>query len=297
MSKVSIAIIGLNGFIGKHVLNAINSGIFDSKIQFPVKAITRKEGTKSSDKIEYIVSAETSPNDTKLIDALKGVDVVVELTGPNPELFANIEKILAQVKPKLFIPSQFGTDIPQVDTYAPGFLALKTQHSENVRKIGGIKVVDIITSLFAVPGAFLYDWVGAVGITEQGVNLIGDIDQKFHISKLEDVGNVVLAVATHDSIAKLPDLVHVASDVVTVKDVIDKYSSSKGVKLDVVSKKSADEGRKEFVEKLNAGFNPNDFLFYLQVIIAQGLDKGLYFSHLDNELFNPNESLWKWGKF
>ncbi|KAG5418001.1 hypothetical protein I9W82_004330 [Candida metapsilosis] len=296
MSKASIAIIGLNGFIGKHVLNAINSGVFDSKIQFPVKAITRKEGSQSTDKIEYIVSPETSPNDTKLIDALKGIDVIVELTGPNPELFANIEQIVAKVQPKLFIPSQFGTDIPQVDTYAPGFLALKSQHSQAVRKLG-VKVVDIITSLFAVPGAFLYDWVATVGITDKGVNLIGDINQKFHVSKLEDVGNAVLAIATHKPYSELPDVVHVASDTITVQDVIDKYSSSKNVKLDIVSKKSAEEGKKEFIDKLNAGFNPDDFVFYLQVIVAQGLDKGLYFSKLDNELVNPKESLWKWGKF
>ncbi|KAI5970740.1 hypothetical protein CANMA_000159 [Candida margitis] len=296
MSKASIAIIGLNGFIGKHVLSAINSGTFDSKIQFPIKAITRKEGSKSTDKIEYIVSPETSPNDANLINSIKGVDVIIELTGPNPELFSNIEKIVAQVKPKLFIPSQFGTDIPQVDTYAPGFLALKSQHSEAVRKLG-VKVVDIITALFAVPGAFLYDWVGAVGITEQGVNLIGDANQKFNISKLEDVGNVVLAVATHQPYSDLPDVIHVASDTITVQDVIDKYTKTKGTKLDIVSKKSAEEGKKEFVDKLKAGFNPNDFLFYLQVIIAQGTDKGLYFSKLDNELVNPNESLWKWGKY
>lgn len=296
MSKASIAIIGLNGFIGKHVLNAINSGVFDSKIQFPVKAITRKEGSQSTDKIKYIVSPETSPDDANLIDSLKGVDAIVELTGPNPELFSKIEKIVEKVKPKLFIPSQFGTDIGQVDTYAPGFLALKTQHSQAVRKLG-IKVVDIITALFAVPGAFLYDWVGAAGITEKGVNLIGDIDQKFHVSKLEDVGNVVLAVATHQPYSDLPDTIHVASEVITVKDVIDRYEKSKGIKLDIISKKSAEEGKKEFVDKLNAGFNPNDFVFYLQVIVAQGLDKGLYFSKLDNELFNPNESLWKWGKF
>ena len=296
MSKVSIAIIGLNGFIGKHVLNAINSGVFDSKIQFPVKAITRKEGSQSTDKIKYIVSPETSPDDANLIDSLKGVDAIVELTGPNPELFSKIEKIVEKVKPKLFIPSQFGVDIAQVNSYAPGFLALKTQHSQAVRKLG-IKVVDIITAFFAVPGSFLYEQAGGVGITEKGVNLIGDIDQKFHVSKLEDVGNVVLAVATHQPYSDLPDTIHVASEVITVKDVIDRYEKSKGIKLDIISKKSAEEGKKEFVDKLNAGFNPNDFVFYLQVIVAQGLDKGLYFSKLDNELFNPNESLWKWGKF
>ena len=108
---------------------------------------------------------------------------------------------------------------------------------------------------------------------------------------------MVLAVATHQPYSDLPDTIHVASEVITVKDVIDRYEKSKGIKLDIISKKSAEEGKKEFVDKLNAGFNPKDFLFYLQVIVAQGLDKGTYFSKLDNELVNPNESLWNWGKF
>lgn len=294
MSKVSIAVIGLHGFIGKHVLAAINSGKFDDKIQFPVKAITRKNDSKSTDKIQYVHAPELS--DPKLATELKGTDVLIELTTPAPDVFSNVEKLIEAIKPKLFIPSQFGTDIPQVDTYAPGFLTLKSQHSENVRKLG-VKVVDIITSLFAAPGAFLYEWVGAVGVTEQGVNVIGDINQKLHISKLEDVGNAVLAVATFQPIKDLPDVVHVASDTVTVKEIIDRYSASKGKDLKVISEISAEEGKKQFVDKLNAGFNPKDFFFYLQVIVAQGLDKGLYFSKLDNELLNPNESIWKWGEF
>ncbi|KAI3405117.1 hypothetical protein KGF56_002073 [Candida oxycetoniae] len=297
MSKVSIAVIGLHGFLGKHVVAAIESGKYDSKIEFPVKAITRKSDDKSTEKIQYITTAEISAKDTNLISQLKGIDVLIELTSPNPELFANIEKIIELVKPKLFIPSQFGTDIPPVDAYAPGFLSLKTQHSENVRKLGGIKVVDIITSLFAAPGAFLYEWVNAVGITDEGVNLIGDINQKFHVSKLEDIGNVILSVATFKSIEDLPDTLYVASDTITVKDVIDKYSKAKGKELKIISEKTAEDGKKEFADKLKAGFNPNDFTFYLQAIISQGLDKGLYFSKLDNELVNPNESIWKWGKY
>ncbi|CAK9442126.1 uncharacterized protein LODBEIA_P58690 [Lodderomyces beijingensis] len=297
MSKVSIAVIGLHGFIGKHVVAAIESGKFDTKIQFPIKAVTRKSDVQSTDKIQYITAPEISTKDANLVSSLKGTDVLIELVSPTPELLSNIESLVELIKPKLFIPSQFGTDIPQVDSYAPGFLALKTQHSENVRKLGGIKVVDIITGLFAVPGAFLYEWVGAFGVTDAGINLIGDAHQKFHISKLDDLGNVILAVATFHPISELPDTVRVASEAITVQDVIDKYSAAKGLDLKVISEKSAEEGKKELVDKLNAGFDPKDFLFYLQAIVAQGLDKGLYFSELHNELINPNESVWKWGKF
>ena len=299
MSKVSITIIGLNGFLGKPVLEAINSGIFDDKINFPIKAITRKEPETKNDKIEYVVSKinEESIKST-LSQKLSGTDVVIELIGANPVAFANIEKLVDAIKPKLFIPSQFGTDIPKVDEYAPGFLGIKTQHSENVRK-SGVKVVDIITSLFAVPGAFLYEWVGSTGINaeDKTVKLIGDINQQFDISKLEDVGKAVLSIATNPNPKELPDTIRIASDRITVKDVIDRYSKDHNVELKVVSEQSAEDAKKEFAESLKAGFDGGKFLWYLQVIAAQGLDKGLLSSKLDNELVNPGESLWKWGKY
>ena len=299
MSKVSITIIGLNGFLGKPVLEAINSGIFDDKINFPIKAITRKEPETKNDKIEYVVSEinEESIKST-LSQKLSGTDVIIELIGPNPEAFANIENLVDAIKPKLFIPSQFGTDIPKVDEYAPGFLGIKTQHSENVRKLG-VKVVDIITSLFAVPGAFLYEWVGSTGINadDKTVKLIGDINQQFDISKLEDVGKAVLSIATNPNPRELPDTIRIGSDRITVKDVIDRYSKDHNVELKVVSEQSAEDAKKEFTESLKVGFDGDKFLWYLQVIAAQGLDKGLLSSKLDNELVNPGESLWKWGKY
>ena len=299
MSKVSITIIGLNGFLGKPVLEAINSGIFDDKINFPIKAITRKEPETKNDKIEYVVSEinEESIKST-LSQKLSGTDVIIELIGPNPEAFANIENLVDAIKPKLFIPSQFGTDIPKVDEYAPGFLGIKTQHSENVRKLG-VKVVDIITSLFAVPGAFLYEWVGSTGINaeDRTVKLIGDINQQFDISKLEDVGKAVLSIATNPNPRELPDTIRIGSDRITVKDVIDRYSKDHNVELKIVSEQSAEDAKKEFTESLKVGFDGDKFLWYLQVIAAQGLDKGLLSSKLDNELVNPGESLWKWGKY
>lgn len=168
------------------------------------------------------------------------------------------------------------------------FLVSKTQTSEDIRQLG-IEVVDIYTSIFAIPGLFFYEMVSPVGIHEDGIHLIGNINQKSNVSKLKDVGNVVLAVDTNKLYADLPDTIHAASDTITVKDVISKYELAKGIKLDLVSEKTVEQDKQEFLAKLNAGFNLNDFAFYLQVIIAQGLDKGLYFSQLDNELVNPND--------
>ena len=95
----------------------------------------------------------------------------------------------------------------------------------------------------------------------------------------------------------MPDTIRIASDRITTKDVIDRYSKDHNVELKVVSEQSAEDAKKEFAESLKAGFDGGKFLWYLQVIAAQGLDKGLLSSKLDNELVNPGESLWKWGKY
>lgn len=300
MTKTSIAILGLNGFLGAPVLEAINSGKFDDKISYPIKAITRKEPTTKSDKIEYIIADISKPESIDLIvEKLGNIDTFIELISPNPEIFKNIELLLSKLKPKLFIPSQFGTDTDKVDEYAPGFLSIKGQHSKNVRDLN-IKVVDILTSLFATPGAFLYEWVGAVGLNVEtkSIDVIGDINQKFHISKLEDIANTVLSISTNENPNSLPDTIRIASDVVTPQIVIDTYSKNHdNVEFKIASEKSAEDAKKEFAESLAKNFEKDKFLWYLQVILAQGLDNGLYFSKLDNELVNPNESLWKWGKW
>ncbi|KAK6202532.1 CIP1 protein [Scheffersomyces amazonensis] len=296
MGKVSVAIIGLNGFLGKPVLEAINSGKFDDKLQFPIKALTRKE-QPSTDKIQYITTDISDETVSSIGESLKGTEVIVELVKADPTLFGVIEKVVAEVKPKLFVPSQFGTDLIQVDDYAPGFLALKTQHSANVRKLG-VKVVDVITSLFAVPGAFLYEIVGAVGIDPTTNTIVqrGDASSKFSISKLEDIGLSVVSLITLP-ISELPDTVRVQSQVISFQDVYDRYEKDHNVKLTVKEKYTKEEALAELKSKYAAGFEFKDFLFYLQAIAAQGVDKGLYFSEVHNELVNPGEKYWKWGKF
>ncbi|EMG47388.1 putative oxidoreductase [Candida maltosa Xu316] len=297
MSKVSIAIIGLNGSLGKPVLEALKSGTFKDKVQFPIKAISRKDPETKDPNVDYVVSAIDDGTIDSISQRLAGTDVIIELTGANPDLFSKVEKIVAKVKPKLFIPSQFGTDIEALETYAPGLLTFKQIHSENVRKLG-VKVVDILTSLFAVPGAFLYEWVHAVGIDPHAktVKLIGGADSKFHVSKVTDIGNTVAFVATSDP-KTLPNTVKIASDEISVQNVIDRYSKDHGIELKVVSTQPAEEAKKELIDSLKNGFNHEKFLWYLNVVLAQGLDKGLLFSKLDNELVNPGESLWKWGKY
>lgn len=290
MSKPTIAIFGLSGFLGRFTLEAFESHIFNDKFQFPIKALTRKE-KKSTDKVSYITADIYDVG--KTAKEIEGVDVVISLVGPDTKIFAAIEAIIKIVRPKLYIPSQFGTECDAVDKYAPGFLAVKTQHSKNVRQMN-IKVVDIITSLFAVPGSFLYEIVEHVGIDKvtKTVTYRGEPTSKFAVSTLRDVGKTIAAVAS-TPISSLPDKVRVFSEIVTYEDVVEHYENTHNIKLKVKNV-TASEAKKEFQDQMSRGFNPNNFLSYLNAIIAQGVDAGLLFSKDEKELINPHQSLWKW---
>lgn len=295
MSKVSIAVFGISGTLGDALLEALQSSTFSEKIQYPVKAISRKERV-STDKVQFI---STDLNETgKLAEQLKGADVFIELLGPSPDTFGNVEKIIAEVKPSIFIPSQFGMDLGAVQEWLPGILLIKTDHTENVRRLG-VKVVEVVTGLFAIPGTFLYEWVGAAGIDpeKRTIEQRGDIHSRFAFSKVEDIAKSVVSAVTKEPLA-LPDKLFIQSGEITFKDVIERYETEHGVKLQTVS----NESKEEAVSALKSlwkseGFVYDRFFYYLQVVIAAGLDQGTRFSSNHDELVNPNESLWKWGKY
>ncbi|EGW29892.1 CIP1 protein [Spathaspora passalidarum NRRL Y-27907] len=292
--SVSIAVFGLHGSLGQPTIDAINSGKFDNKLKFPVKAITRKDKT-STDRIEYI-KTEINPDTVDSIAAkLPGVDVIIELLACTPDLFACTEQIVAKVKPKLFIPSQFGSDYTVCNEFVPGMFYNKISHSENVRKMG-VKAVDIITTFFAQPGLYMYEVVGHLGIDPKTKSYfqIGDLNTKVPFTRVEDIGYVVLAVST-TPIDTLPDEIKVKSGSISYADAIDKYEQTHDVKLEKSSEITTDEARKQLNEKLKqtGGFNWNDFLWYLHVIGAHGID----YDEKDNELINPNQSVWEWTKY
>lgn len=295
MSKPTVAIVGLNGFLGQPVIAALESDSFADKVSFPVKAVTRSP-KHSTDRIQYVKGNVVSGDVDSLAQELKGVDVLIELTKGGPELFAGFEKLVASVKPKLVIPSQFGTELEKSSQIFPGFLGFKEDHSQALRKTGA-KVVDIITSLFAAPNSFLYEIVGQVGINPSAheVTYRGNPEQKISISRIEDIGYAIVSVATKNP-SELPDKVRIQSQTITQQDVVKRYEETHNVKLRV-NHESAEEALKAGQAKYAKGFQLQDFLYYLNVLASQGLDKGLYFSENENELVNPGGKLWKWHQF
>lgn len=129
----SFAIIGINGTLGQPFLDVLTLSLFADKIQYPIKVISRTR-QDNTEKVHYY---HTDLSDTATAaQQLEGTDVIIELVASDPTLFAHVEKIVAEVKPRLFIPSQFGMDIATADKLIPGFSKIKTDHSARRRALG-----------------------------------------------------------------------------------------------------------------------------------------------------------------
>ncbi|KAJ9090866.1 hypothetical protein QFC19_009378 [Naganishia cerealis] len=291
----SVAIVGINSVIAPKLIEALEGSVFAGKFQFPIKAITRStEGKSSTDKLKYVAVNYDDP--ALVVKELQGTDVIISLLTVNPDVLKTLESIVKEVKPKLYIPSQFGVDVKYVSSYIPGLLNVKDDHSENVRA-AGIKVVDIYNGFFASPKSWLYEIVPHLGIDVEKKEYVarGDLNTQISYTNLTDLGLAIASIASNPS-GNWPQQVKIQSGKVTVKDVIERYEKDHGVKLTQKEAVSKEDTLKQVYEKLK-NFNPADFVFYLHAIAAQGEGKGANFTENDDELVNPGEKLWKWSKY
>ncbi|CDK26151.1 unnamed protein product [Kuraishia capsulata CBS 1993] len=292
--KPVVAVLGTNGFLGKPILEALQSPTFSAKYTLPIRALTRdKSKYEDTDLVKYY---EIVPNDANSIaEALKGVDVFVNVGGGATDHGLVLEGVLKAGGVKLYIPSQFGTALSDA-SYLP-ILQGKVDHSAKARA-EGLKTVDIYTSLFAAPGSFLYEVIAAIGFDKDSntATFRGDPAAKFDISFLPDIGKSVASLSALEP-STLPDEIRISSDQVTQEEVLARYEKTHSVKVErkSISKEDALKYAKELLS--TKGFDFADFFLYLQTFISQGDDKGLAFTKNDDELVNPGESLWKWTKF
>ncbi|CUM66445.1 uncharacterized protein PRCAT00004109001 [Priceomyces carsonii] len=299
MSKPTVAIIGgPDGFLGKPTLAAIESETFADKFQFPIKVLSRSK-RESTSKTEYIEVTWDESNVASIAKAIDGVDVVIELIGVFPETLGLIEKVLEKAKPKLFIPSQFGTELDKLSylSQVPPFFDIKDKHAEKVRSLG-IKTVSIITGAFTLPGFFLYEIVGGIGIDSEkkAVTYLGDPSSRLSVTNVNDIGKVIASVASINP-RDLPDKVRVQSDEISYKDVVERYEKTHNIKLKNNGVISKEESLQNLNKIIDNGFKQSDFFLLINTIISQGVDKGLLFSSNEDELVNPGENLWKWTKY
>lgn len=292
----SVAIFAFNGLLGKPVYDALTSPQFKSKVGL-IKIVTRSEPKERLPGVDYVIGDISKKEDvSQLVSAVGEVDAIVALNAPLPQIYAGLEALLAQVKPKLYIPSQFGVDPWVSQKLLPGFLAIKTDHSEAVRGLG-IKVVDVFTGLFHLPGSFSYEIVGHYGIESDGLVIQrGDPKTELTVTATSDVGRVVASLVTASDYSKLPDAIRVESDRVTFEEVQHTWAKNHNKEIKVVKSLTKDEALKEVQDDWNTnGFSPDKFLYYLQSLASQGAAGGTLFTKNDDQLVNPG--IWEWVKF
>ncbi|KAF5106395.1 hypothetical protein DV453_003970 [Geotrichum candidum] len=279
--KPTVAILGINGTIGTHVLNAFLSPTFSSLFTLPIRIVTRDPS-----KIKANVPAITDDNvkfynaniatGEGLATVFERVDVIINLLGTEVSHTAVIEAAAA-AKPKVYIPSEFGTDIPASGPYLNLF-KVKTDVVDLARS-KGLKTVSIVNSAFSEWLLTVPPFAG-VNFPEPGqFQYYGDSSAKIDTTSLVDVGKVIASVASKDP-ATLPDYIRVAGDVVSPRKISDAYTAVTGQKLTDVAlpleeittpaKKIAKEGPK----------SANDFLVGLRGVLY---DQYMTSTHEHNE--------------
>lgn len=297
MSKPTIAIFGSNGTLGAPVIAAFEGPIFKDKFQSPISVYTRDTSSKADTNIVKYIAGDLVGNANAIAEQLRGTDVIISLSGWDPELIKGIEKVVTIVNPKVYIPSQFGANVQNVQHIFPGFLLEKTEHSKRMRE-NGIKVVDIFTFMF-VGGPWVYEINAHFGLdtANKSVTYLGSPDQKTSFSNLNDIGRAVASVAT-SNLATIPDELRIRSGTVSPAEVVKLWESRHDAKLEVKAIIPKEQALKEAEKDWKAnGFQPSKFMYYLNVLVSQADDNGFHVSENENEIVNPNESLWKWEKF
>lgn len=296
MSLPVVAVYGVHGALGKHVLNALTSDSFYSKLTGPVHVISRNPDSDNQQKRLYWHKAKSISE----ADAVLGkADVLIDLTGPRANLNDTIESLRRTKHVKLYIPSQFGSEVDKLgDLTAPAFLA-KIEHSQRVRALG-LKVIDIFTGIFDDPDTFLGEWIQVVGANPDGTEVayIGNPNTKFSTSKLPDIGKVVAAVVTSTKFEELPDKVRVFSNLVTPEDVVRRWEAKHGKTLERKPVIPLDDAYAKALYLLKT--DPSSWPTILNILkytVAAGKGKGLQFEENERELVNPKEILFSWTPF
>ncbi|KAK0191750.1 hypothetical protein F5146DRAFT_1198226 [Armillaria mellea] len=185
MSYKSFALVGANGLLGKHILNALITE------NVPVLVLTRKSSDSSSNlpassnikvaKVDYEDSAEVSA-------VLKENNIDVLISAVNTAMGGKSQY--------LFVPSEFGNPTAGASVK---LLKEKDDFAKYLRKIG-LPSARIYTGLF-----FIYIPAVVGYVVDQKFNIVGKGQTKASFSALEDIGGFVAYIVTHLSAEQLND--------------------------------------------------------------------------------------------
>ncbi|KAG0126425.1 hypothetical protein HOY82DRAFT_615064 [Tuber indicum] len=231
-----VAIAGLNGTLGKWTLEALLSPQFIDRFQLPIRVLTRSltnfgGSPYISHQAQYLYADYDDPD--ALDEALKDVDVVINLLGMFPGSWVQLGDAACRIGAKLYIPSEFGPDHRYFDYQSP--FAQKQTQSDRAREVG-IKSVQIFCGIFmeyAIPhGRHL--GIDLAGRRITAVVRAGRPEPRVSFTSIRDVAMTIAFVASKPP-SSLPNAIRIAGDTWTLRQLGECYQGLTSDEVDVTT--------------------------------------------------------------
>lgn len=270
-AKPTVTLLGANGVLGVHVLNALLSSTFKSSYSLPIRVVTRDLAKIKSALGPQVADADVKGYSADVVTgeglgvAFEGADVVVNLLGIEFSHNKVVDAAAAAGSVKLYLPSEFSTFNDNLGPFRD-LLKIKDDALEYaVSK--GLNTVAVVTGTFLE--LFLTFPFGGVNSPERGqFSYYGDIDTKVTSTAFADVGNTVASLGLKDP-STIPRHVLVG-DTFSLRDLKSAYEKANNTTLTEVPKPKS-----EIVDRalaiVGAGAkNLPEFVEVIQAVMATG---------------------------
>ncbi|CAN6631005.1 hypothetical protein TRVA0_013S00276 [Trichomonascus vanleenenianus] len=231
--------------------------------QLPIHVLMEQQPLNASQDVKYFNLK------SELDEALK-VDVLMDFSGHRGINYEKVLNIAADHGVKLYFPYEYGSDYQLIEENDVRRFFLKQQNETNYARSKGMKVVEMKTGILANK---ILDTPQLISIDPEKRGYTKHKEQESRqlaISFAEDIG-LALASLGHQNPDTLPDCIHIQSDQLSLRQLVDIYERSKFVKL----------------EPHGLG---KDYGIIHSLVFTPG--KHLTFDKNDSRLVNPNRFEW-----
>ncbi|QRV93614.1 NmrA-like family domain-containing protein 1 [Ceratobasidium sp. AG-Ba] len=272
MTTKVIAIAGATGFLGGRVTNAL----LDAQV-FDIRILARSSST-NSEKLQTFkargatLHSVSYDDETSLVGALKGVDVLLSTVGGNALLSAQIPLIRAAKAAGVatFLPSEFGGRFENIESSSP--LIQAKQQVVQAAKDAGLPFTVLATGPF--PEACLIPLFG-YDFTNKKITIWGNPDVKITFTTTGSIADWLAHVLKHVPISQLQNrYLNIQGDFASANDIIKHWERKHQAKLDVEHR-----SLEEVEQRMK---NPNDVIalfltaWYSGQVQLKPLDNDLY---------------------
>lgn len=272
MSLPVVAIIGINGALGTHAVNAFSSPLFKGKVATPIRIISAdpakaKSNIPKLNSSEYEFVTANAATGEGLDKAFEGVDVVINIAGITFSHNKIIDAVAAS-KAKVYVPSEFGvpTNGP-IGGYSP-VLQFKSDAAKYAKSFKNFKTVSIYNSGFTEWILSTYD---PIKKDPEGTIVTYEPDSRWPTTSLLNIGQVIATIASKANTPEvIPEYLYIKGGDIARSEIATLREKYLGSKLQVVTKPAEEitVPAKKIVENGVTGFA--DFYIVLLAILTQG---------------------------